>query len=308
MSSLGAYALAFLVFPGLLYAAPLGWLQQWFLRKWVARLQGRRGPPPGQPFFDLVKLLGKAMVIPAGVARSTFLALPLVALAAVTAALALLPLPGNPLPALPGDVILLLYLLEVPVLCEVLAGYVGRSIYGQVAAMREALMALAYNLPFLVAVVAMAYQADSFQMRTLAQQPFSVLHVVAGFTYLMALPGRLKTNPFSAAHAEHEIVGDALVEYSGPALALFKLTHALEGVLLTGLFAVVFVPATPWGALTNAVVVVTGLLVLMLVATLAAGTARLRLVQGFRLYWVWGGLASAATLAVAWVAHAKVFA
>lgn len=301
MNTLWAYAAAFVLFPGLLFAAPLGWLQQWFMRKTVARLQGRRGPPFFQPFFDFVKLLGKEMVMPAGVARTTFLALPLVALASVVAALALLPLPGNPLPALPGDVILLLYLLEVPVLCEVLAGYVGRSIYGQVAAMREALLALAYNLPFLVAVIAMAWHADSFQMRSLQAAAFGPLHVLAGFTYLLALPGRLKTNPFSIANAEHEIVGDALIEYSGPALALFKLTHALELVLLTGLFAVIFVPATPWPLATHLLYALVTTAVLALVSVLAAGTARLRLTQAFRLYWLWGGLASAATLALAWI-------
>lgn len=301
MTGLWAYGSAFVLFPGLLFAAPLGWLQQWFMRKLVAQLQGRKGPPFFQPFFDFFKLLGKETVIPVGVARRTFLALPLVALAAVTAALALLPFPGNPIPALPGDVILLLYLLEVPVLCEVLAGYVSRSIYGQVAAMREALLALAYNLPFLVAVIAMAYHADSFQMRALQQAPYSALHVVAGLTYLLALPARLKTNPFSIANAEHEIVGDALVEYSGSALALFKLTHALELVLIGGLFAVVFVPATPWPLLTNLVYVLVGFGLTAGVSVLAAGTARLRLSQAFRLYWVMGGVASAATLLVAWI-------
>lgn len=296
-----AYAAAFVVFPGLLFAVPLGWLLQWFMRRTVARLQGRRGPPPLQAAFDFFKLVGKETVVPAGVARGPFLALPLASLAAVVAALALLPLPGNPVPALPGDVILLLYLLEVPVLCEVLAGYVSRSIYGEVAAMREALLALAYNLPFLVAIIAMAYHAGGFQMRSLQQAPFSVLHVVAGLTFLLALPARLKTNPFSIANAEHEIVGDALVEYSGAALALFKLAHGLELVLLTNLFAVVFVPATPWPLLTNTVYVVVAFALVAGVSLLAAGTARLRLAQAFRLYWLWGGAAAAATLITAWV-------
>jgi NADH-quinone oxidoreductase subunit H len=149
-------------------------------------------------------------------------------------------------------------------------------------------------------VIALAWHADSFQMRSLQDAPFGLLHGVAGLTYLMALPGRLKTNPFSIANAEHEIVGDALVEYSGPALALFKLTHALELVLLTGLFAVLFVPATPWPLLTAAVYLSVAFAVLAAVILLAAGTARLRLSQAFRLYWVWGGLASAGTLLVAW--------
>ena len=236
---------AFAIWPGLLAAAPLGWALLWFMRKLTARLQGRRGPPFFQPFFDFMKLLGKEMVIPHGVNRAAFLALPLAAAASMAAALAIVPMPGNPIPSLPGDVILLLYFLEVPVLCEVLAGYVSRSIYGQVAAMREALLSLAYNLPFLVAIIAMAQHAGSFQMRALQSAPFGPLTVIAGLTFLLALPGRLKTNPFSIANAEHEIVADALVEYSGPALALFKLAHAFEIVLLTQLFAVVFVPQRP---------------------------------------------------------------
>ena len=58
--------LALVVWPGVLVAAPLGWLQLWFMRKLAARLQGRRGPPFFQPFFDFMKLLGKEMVIPTG--------------------------------------------------------------------------------------------------------------------------------------------------------------------------------------------------------------------------------------------------
>ena len=296
MSEAWRTLLAFAVWPGLLAAAPLGWLGLWFMRKLTARLQGRRGPPFFQPFFDFMKLLGKEMVIPAGVSRAAFLGLPLASVAAVAAALAILPLPGNPIPSLPGDVILLLYLLEVPVLAEVLAGYVGRSVYGQVAAMREALLSLAYNLPFLVAIIAMAQHAGSFQMRALQSAPFDPLTVIAGATFLLALPGRLKTNPFSIANAEHEIVADALVEYSGPALALFKLAHAIEIVLLVGLFAVVFIPATPWPPVTTLVYLLVGAALLAAVTLLSAATARLRLTQAFRLYWLWGGLASAVTL------------
>lgn len=297
MSELWRYLLAIAVWPGLLVAAPLGWVDVWFVRKLVARLQGRRGPPFFQPFFDFMKLLGKEMVIPVGASRAAFLAVPLISLGSVTAALAIVPLPGNPIPSLPGDVILLLYLLEMPVLCEVLAGYVSGSIYGQAAAMREAILSLAYNLPFLVAIIAMAQHAGSFQMRALQGASFSPITVIAGITSLLALPARLKTNPFSIANAEHEIVGDALVEYSGPALGFFKLSHAIELVLLTQLFAVIFVPPTAWPLLTNVVYLAVGFALLAGITLLATTTGRLRLTQAFRFYWVWGGLASAATLA-----------
>ncbi len=297
MNAVWSYLVAFAVWPGLLFAAPLGWLELWFMRKLVARLQGRQGPPFFQPFFDVMKLLGKETVIPRGVSRGIFLALPLVSLAAVTAALAIVPLPGNPVPSLPGDVVLLLYLMEVPVLCEVLAGYVSRSIYGQVAAMREAILSLAYNLPFLVAIIAMAQMAGSFQMRALQEVPYGPVHLLAAVTFLLALPARMKLNPFSIANAEHEIIADSHIEYSGPPLALFKLSHAIEVVLLTELFAVVFIPATPWPLVNLVVYLVAGILVLGGVTLLATTTARLRLTQAFRFYWVWGGLASAITMA-----------
>ena len=67
LGAVGEYAFAVLVWPGLLGAAALGWLYLWIARKLTARLQGRRGPPFYQPFFDFVKLLGKDTVVPAGV-------------------------------------------------------------------------------------------------------------------------------------------------------------------------------------------------------------------------------------------------
>ncbi|MFX5157784.1 NADH-quinone oxidoreductase subunit H, partial [Acinetobacter baumannii] len=74
MNAVWSYLVAFAVWPGLLLAAPLGWLELWFMRKLVARLQGRQGPPFFQPFFDFMKLLGKETVIPRGVNRGIFLA------------------------------------------------------------------------------------------------------------------------------------------------------------------------------------------------------------------------------------------
>lgn len=301
MSTLLEYGFAFLVWPGILVAAPLGWFYLWYVRKLIARLQGRKGPPFFQPFFDFMKLMGKRTVIPAGVSRSLFLALPLIALAAVSAALAIVPVPGNTLPSLPGDVVLLLYLLEVPVLCEVLAGYVTRSVYGQVSAMREALMSLAYNVPFIAAVIALAWHAGSFDLRTLAAQPFSVVHVFAAVAFVMALPARMKTNPFSIPNAEHEIVADAHIEYNGPALGLFKLAGALEIVELIEVFAILFVPALPWSAGTAVLYFVVGLVLMGAITVLANITARLRLTQAFRFYWTWGGAASAVALVAALV-------
>lgn len=302
MTALASFVLAFLVWPGLLIAAPLGWLELWAMRKTLARLQGRRGPPLFQPFFDFVKLMGKRTVFPQGVDRTLFVALPIVSVAAITTAQVLLPMPGNPAPRLSGDLVVLVFLLEVPAICEVLAGYVGRSIYGEVGAMREALMSLAYNLPFLAAIIAVAEAAGGFDLATLAARPFGLVHVVAGLAFLLALPGKLKINPFSIADAEHEIVSGGHIEYSGPLLGLFELAHALEVVVLTELFALLFVPVPAHPAAALVVWFVAGLAVLVGLTLLAAVTARSRLPQAFRFYWIWGGAASLAALAAGLVA------
>ena len=146
MSSLGLDLLAILFWPGLISGALLGWFYLWLVRKLTARLQGRQGPLFYQPFYDFIKLLGKETVIPDGASR-LFQWLPWISLGSTLFALALLPVPGNPMKAFPGDLIVFLYLMEMPAFCEVLAGYTTRSPYAQVSAVREAMMSLGYNLP-----------------------------------------------------------------------------------------------------------------------------------------------------------------
>lgn len=300
MNDFESYVFSFLVWPGILSAMLLGWLDMWIARKLVARWQGRKGPPFYQPFFDFVKLLAKRTSVPAGVSPLLFYFLPLASLVSVSVALMLVPMPGNPLKSFKGDVVFLLYLLEVPVLCDVLAGYVSRSVYGEVSAMREALMTLAYNLPFLAAVIALAVQAKSFSMEALCAAPFGYAHVFAAIAFLLAMPARLKSNPFSIPNAEQEIVAGAHIEYNGAPLAFFELGHALEIVLLADLFVMLFVPQTlaPIGVMIPIDLAV-GVGLVALVSFLAATTARLKINQAFKFYWTWGALAALATVVAA---------
>ncbi|HXJ80888.1 MAG TPA: NADH-quinone oxidoreductase subunit H [Candidatus Methylomirabilis sp.] len=294
------YAFAVLVWPGLLGAAALGWLYLWIARKLTARLQGRQGPPFYQPFFDFVKLMGKQTVVPGGVNERLFRALPIVSVTATTLALVIVPVPGYPAWSFSGDLVLLIYLLEVPMLCDVLAGYVTRSIYAQVSATREAVMSLGYNVPFLAAVIAMAQRAGSFRLEDLQQAPIGPVWLFAAVAFLLAVPARVKSNPFSIANAEQEIVGGSHLEYSGSSLAMFELSHALEVVVLVNLFTALFVPAVGAGALAGAVLYLAVSVALVAAVTLvAATTARLRVGQAFRFYWVWGGLAGSAAIVAA---------
>ena len=291
--------LAYFIWPGLLCAALLGWLFLWIARKLIARVQRRFGPPFYQPFFDFVKLLGKRSLVPAGMAPLLYYGLPLVAVISVGLALALLPLPGSGMRPFAGDLILVLYLMEMPAFCDILAGFASRSIYGQVGSSREAALMLGYSLPFLASVIALAIKAGSFRLEDVIAQPFGLVHVLAIIAFVLAVPARLKSNPFSIPNAEQEIVAGAHIEYNGPALALFELAHGLELVAVALLFGLLFVPVlhNPLAAL--AAYLAAALVLVVVTSLVAAATARLQIHRAFRFYWTWGAMAALACIVVA---------
>ena len=293
--------LALFVWPGLLGATLLGWFYMWIVRKLTARLQGRQGPPFYQPFFDFIKLLSKETIVPAGINPILFYGLPIVSLVSVLFALSLIPAPGNPMQSFPGDLIVFLYLLEMPAICEVLAGYITRSPYGQIGATREGMMILSYNVPFLVAVVALAMRAGSFRLTAVTAIPLSWAHLVTALAFFLALPARLKSNPFSIPNAEQEVVAGAHTEYNGVPLAVFELSHVLELVVMISLFAALFFTPLVSGIAAWIVYLFLCLALVVLITVVATATARLKVNQAFRFYWSWGAAVAVIVLVVAFI-------
>jgi NADH-quinone oxidoreductase subunit H len=291
--------LAVLVWPGLLGGALLGWLFLWITRKIMARLQGRKGPPFYQPFFDFVKLMSKETIVPGGTNRIIFYGLPLVALISVTFALSLIPIPGNPLRSFNGDLILLIYLLEMPALCDILAGFATRSLYAQVGATREAILSLGYNLPFLTALIALAVHAKSSSLREIVAATPSPAIVFVALALLLSVPARLKSNPFSIANAESEIVAGIHTEYNSKPLAIFELVHGLELTALVGLFAVLFLPFAHSLVAALVIYILCALVLIFLTTGLASATARLKIQNAFSFFWSWGAAAAVLAIVVA---------
>lgn len=290
---------AFLLWPGLLSAILLAWFYLWLGRKVTARLQGRQGPPLFQPFFDFVKLLGKKTIRPAGLNMGLFFSLPLISLISMLVALSLIPAPGNRSISFSGDLILLLYLLEMPALVDILAGYVSRSVYAQVGAVREALLSLGHNLPFLVAFIALAIQAKSSNLQTIVAAPFNPVQILVVAALLLAIPARVKANPFSIPNAETEIVAGTHIEFNGPALAIFELVHGLEIVALGGLLASLFSGMVSGLIPSLLVYLIVSILVVLFTSLLAASTARIKVQSALGFYWRWGALASALAIVAA---------
>ncbi len=292
-------ALALLIFPGGLFVLAWGLVYEWVDRKLVARLQNRIGPRWFQPFADTFKLLAKEEVIPTGVGPRLFIGLPIVALAGALTAALYVPIAGlAPAFSFPGDLVVTLYLLSLLTLCTGLAGANTADRYSVIGAVRTLTQLFSYEAPFLLALLAPAIVAGSWQVNEIVArnganwmlfaQPISF--VVA----LIGLMGKLELPPFDAPEAETEIVAGALTEYSGRGFALFRLGRAAELVVGLTLIAALYM-----GGLANPLDFLVKTLALLLVLTAVQTLfARLRIDQTVGLWWRWGALLVLAQLLV----------
>ncbi|HUD54280.1 MAG TPA: complex I subunit 1 family protein [Terracidiphilus sp.] len=288
-----------LIFPGLLFAVPAAWFFLWLERKAVALMQQRIGPPFMQPFFDFVKLLGKTTPARTGVSGLLMKAWPLLAVSAAAGAVGLLPV----LPAsggFQGDLILLLALMELPSVCIIAAGFSSRSIFGEIGSAREAVLTVSYNVVFLLAVVSIAVSQHTFRLDALAQLPASPLRWLGVLAILVCLPAKLHINPFSLPNAEQEIYSGPMIEYAGPELAMWELSHGLEWVAAAGLVATLAAPHFAAGWIDSFIFVALSFGIVLLLSVLAAATARLAIDTTARFYWrcalMFAGLAIVSTL------------
>jgi NADH-quinone oxidoreductase subunit H len=278
-----------LIFPGLLFAIPAGWLFLWIERKAVALAQQRIGPPFLQPFFDFVKLMGKATPPRAGADGIVLKMWPLLSVAACAGALSLLPVfPGAG--GFAGDLVLLLALLELPSFFLIAAGFSSRSLFGEIGSAREAALSISYNVVFLMAAVAIGTSQGTFRLEDLANSPASPLRWLGILAILICLPAKLHVNPFSIPDAEQEIYAGPMTEYAGPELALWELAHGLEWVASIGLVACLAFPRTGLAGLDAAVFIAVSLVLVVLLSGLAAATARITIDRSVRFYWRCAGV------------------
>ncbi len=250
-------------------------------------MQGRIGPFFFQPFFDFVKLMAKRPIPRSRLDTLWMIGLPVSAIGALLASLALLPVFSTS-SGFMGDLVLLIGLIEVPSLCAVLAGFASRSIFGEVGASREAILSITYNLPFLTAIVALATSARSIRLTDIALAPSGPVRILAVLTLLLCLPVKLRVNPFSLSNAEQEIYAGPTTEVDGPRLALWELAHGLEWVVLIGIVACVALPFRI-GSWVGGIVffALLSLVVVVLVTIMAAATARLKISNAIRFYLKW---------------------
>jgi len=288
-----AYMLYFFAY-GVVLTGVLGLFASWVDRKVTARVQYRVGPPLLQPAIDLVKLLGKETLIPVGAPRAVFLGAPAVGLASVFFAATLLWVANfHASQGFVGDLIVLVYVLTVPSISIIVGGFASGNPLASLGASREMKLVLAYELPFIMAMLVPVVQAgNTFRLGEILafqQEQGAVALSLSGILALVAavlcMQGKLALVPFDMPEAETELVGGPLIEYSGPALALFRLMKNMLLFVLPLMLVVLFMG----GIHVDGPRIVNGILkcvALVAVVTVIRNTnPRLRIDQAVRFFW-----------------------
>ncbi len=212
-----------------------------------ARLQGRPGPSPLQPYRDLAKLWRKEALLPEGVSWIA-LAAPGIAVGVALTFVAALPfVVNNPADAV-IDTIALALLLGVDRFALVLAGLDSRSGFAGMAASREATFGALVEPTLLIALLGAAALGHGTGLPALVALPFgpaSVLAFAAFFLVTLAETARIPIDN-QETHYELTMIHEGLqLEYSGWQLALLR---AAAYVKQMGFFvlAAMLLPGAAW--------------------------------------------------------------
>ncbi|MBE3070675.1 MAG: NADH-quinone oxidoreductase subunit H [Planctomycetes bacterium] len=297
----------------------VGLVSSWVDRKVTARVQYRVGPPLLQPVYDIVKLLGKETLLPERARGRGFLWAPPAGFAAAAVAAAALWYANVYRAGFVGDLIVVIYLLTIPAIAAIYGAMASGSPHATIGASREMKMLLAYELPLVMAVLVPVVKVSqapdfgpTFAIGSIVafQQAHgwalaSVSGAIAAVVALVCLQAKLTLVPFDLPEAETELMGGSHLEYSGPPLAMLKLTRmlllAVGPILLATLFLGGLADAASgwsWLALAGKFVAI-----LVLVVLIRNTNPRLRIDQTVRFFWFGLAPLAAAALVLAWFGY-----
>jgi len=276
----------FLIFPGFLFTAAIGLAASWIDRKVTARVQWRVGPPWYQPFIDLVKLSIKEITVPKASSKAVFLASPLIGLSAVILASTFIWLANieSGASGFTGDVIVIVYLLTLPTIALMLGASASGNPLASLGVSREIKLVLAYELPFVIALVVPIIKTNGLLRLTelitfQAANGAFVSNLSGALAILVAIfcmQAKLGLVPFDVSEAETEIMAGTHIEYSGILLAILKLTKTMMMVALPLFLITVF-----WGGFS-----IWKYVILLVIIILMRNTnPRVRIDQAIRFFW-----------------------
>ncbi len=269
--------------------------------KVMAHMQGRLGPMYAGGFHgwaqlvaDGVKFVQKEDITPRAADRRVFRLAPAVALIPYLVALALVPVhPGVAAVDVPGSVILFLAVTSVGALGTLMAGWSSGNKYSLLGGLRAAAQLVSYELPLVLAVASVALAGGSLSLVVLADRwtPWWLLWQLPGaVVFLVAAVAELQRPPFDMPIADAELVLGAWTEYTGLRFAFFLLAEYAGIVVVSLLFAVLWLGG--WHGPAPEVLgwlwtMLKGLVVAVGVIWVRVSWPRLREDQLQRMAWLW---------------------
>lgn len=255
------------------------------LVKWMkCKLQNRQGPPPWQPYQDLLKLSRKQVVL-ADTASVIFRVAPYVVFSVTIVAVSIVPVISVQLPTSAlADVIVLVGFLALARFFLSLAGMDIGTSFGGMGSSREVTISSLAEPALLMAFFTLAMNASSTNLSTVIAhfaQGSIILYPSLIFSSLglilvaVAETGRIPIdNP--STHLELTMIHEAMIlEYSGRHLALMEWAAMLKLTLYSLLIVNLIVPLgvaltlAPSALLIGAASVICKLLVLALFLAVA---------------------------------------
>lgn len=295
MNEISLALISFLIFPGFLFTAVVGLFAGWIDRKLTARLQWRVGPPWHQNFTDFFKLMGKETILPSVAHRVTFLIAPLIGLVGVTlVSLILWQMNLYPPSTFLGDLIVILYLSILPSLALIIGGSASGNPLASLGASREMKLILAYELPFIVAIFTPVVIIKDIRIGSLVAYQINngmmFIHHLSSFIALIVaffcIQAKLAFVPFDIPEAEQEIMAGPLIEYSGPPLAIFKLTKVMMLFVLPVFLITVFIGGMRFEGIQGIFSIIKYLVILILIILVKNTNPRLRIDQALKFFWL----------------------
>lgn len=223
-------------------------LIQGIIKKLKANMQGRVGPGILQPYYDLIRLLKKDMVL-SNVTSWIFRATPFIVFTSTIAAAVIIPVITTRSPfGTMGDIIAVIYLFALGRFFMALAGLDAGTAFGGEGSSREMTVSILVEPMMMLSIFTAAISAGSTNIARIAETQYlfySPPHVLALSAFVVAIvaeTGRIPVdNPDT--HLELTMIHEGmLLEYSGRYLALMEWAHYMKQMLLFTLAVDIFFP------------------------------------------------------------------
>lgn len=244
---------ALTVFPGFTFVAVYGTIfMGWVERKFTAKIQLRTGPMYAgkvegilQNIADFFKLVFKEVIIPNGVDKATFIAIPFALMAVAGALIALVPLSPTTYIANPSvGAILVFAILGFSPLIVLLAGWASNSKYPFLGGLRALHQLVAYEIPLVLSLVGVVLLSGSLNLMGIvnAQSPvwYILLQPLGAIVFFIGALAELERIPFDLPEADSELVAGWQTEYTSMLFGTFQLANFTRMYVLAGLFTTFF--------------------------------------------------------------------